>query len=162
MLFTTATLTLLFLPLVLAGLFVVGRRSHVGAAAWLLAASVFFYGYWMPEFTALLLGSIAVNFWIGLRLMKAHERVDRGHAKRWLAAGITADLCVLEYLKHADFFIGNLNVVLGSEWPLLGVILPIGISFYTFTQIAYLVDTFQGKASRRCDAIESMICRRPA
>ena len=147
MLFTTAVFTLCFLPVVLIGFFWIGRHSRAWAASWLLAASVFFYGYWMPEFTMLLLGSIAVNFWIGLRLMGANTRQDRTAARRWLVIGITFDLGLLAYFKYADFFIGNLNALLGVQVPLLGAILPIGISFYSFTQIAYLVDTYQGKVT---------------
>jgi alginate O-acetyltransferase complex protein AlgI len=146
-LFTTAVFTLLFLPIVLVGFFWIGRHSRQWAAIWLLAASVFFYGYWMPEFTLLLLASIAVNFWIGLRLMAAHAARQASLARTWLVIGITIDLSLLAYFKYADFFIGNVNAMLGVQWPLLGVILPIGISFYSFTQIAYLVDTYQGKVT---------------
>lgn len=147
MLFTTAAFSLLFLPLVLIGFFSIGRHSHAGAATWLLAASVFFYGYWMPEFTLLLLASIAVNFWIGLQMMAANAAEDRRRSKRWLIGGIVFDLGLLAYFKYANFFIGNINAVLGGQLPVLGVVLPIGISFYSFTQIAYLVDTHLGKVT---------------
>ena len=147
MLFTTAVFALIFLPIVLIGFFWIGRHSRQGAAVWLLAASVFFYGYWMPEFTLLLLASIVVNFWIGLQLMAANAARRTSRARGWLTAGIVVDLSLLAYFKYANFFIGNVNALLGVQWPMLGVILPIGISFYTFTQIAYLVDTYQGKVT---------------
>jgi alginate O-acetyltransferase complex protein AlgI len=68
-------------------------------------------------------------------------------ARRWLFFGVSLNLGALAYFKYADFFIGNLNVMAGANLPLLGVVLPIGISFYSFTQIAYLVDTYQGKVT---------------
>ncbi len=149
MLFTTTTFALLFLPLVLAGFFLLGRWSETVAASWLLAASVFFYGYWMPEFTLLLLSSIAVNFWVGGRIarsLQAHQASRSGpKAGTWLTIGISFNLLLLGYFKYANFFIDNINAVLGLHWSIGRVILPIGISFYTFTQIAYLADTWFGK-----------------
>lgn len=142
MLFTTATFAFLYLPLVLIGYFACGRRSTTLAASWLFGASVFFYGYWMPAFTMLLLASIAVNFFVGQRIATA----NRGR-RAWLIAGITLNLGTLAYFKYANFFIDNFNAVLGLDWHIGKVILPIGISFYTFTQIAYLVDTWQGKVN---------------
>ena len=139
MLFTTAVFACLFLPLVLAGFFAVARFSHSAAASWLFAASLFFYGYWMPEFTLLLIGSICGNFFIGTRI----GRTSRTNAKRWLAAGITTNLILLAYFKYANFFVDNLNVAIGANWNIGRVLLPIGISFFTFTQIAFLADAFQ-------------------
>ena len=69
MLFTTAAFLLLFLPVALLGFYAIGRRSPPGAAAWLMLASVVFYGYWMAEFVLLLLGSITVNFTLGQRIV---------------------------------------------------------------------------------------------
>ena len=149
MLFTTATFVFLYLPAVLLGYFALGLRSAPLAAAWLFVASVFFYGYWMPEFTLLLLGSVAVNFAIGGRIGKAFSAGNPGRrpppASRWLTAGIVFNLGLLGYFKHANFFIDNMNVALGTDWAPGRIVLPIGISFYTFTQIAFLVDTWQGK-----------------
>lgn len=145
MLFTTATFAFVFLPLVLAGYYLLGRRSPTWAAAWLLAASVFFYGYWMPVFTLLLLASIAGNFAFGKRI--AQTKVGSRAANIWLTAGIVFDLGLLGYFKYANFFVANLDALLGTHWGPLKVILPIGISFYTFTQIAYLVDTWARKVN---------------
>lgn len=139
MLFTTAVFACLFLPLVLAGFFAVARFSHSAAASWLFAASLFFYGYWMPEFTLLLIGSICGNFFIGTRI----GRTSRTNAKRWLAVGITTNLILLVYFKYANFFVDNLNAAIGANWNIGRVLLPIGISFFTFTQIAFLADAFQ-------------------
>jgi alginate O-acetyltransferase complex protein AlgI len=149
MLFTTATFVLLYLPLTLLGFFLIGRRSPSAAAGWLFLASLFFYGYWMPQFTLLLLLSIGVNFWLGLRMLKVLSTAGAGEktasAKRWLVAGVVFNLGLLAYFKYANFFIDNLEWLAGTEWNLPRVILPIGISFYSFTQIAFLVDTSRGK-----------------
>ncbi len=151
MLFTTATFTLLYLPLVLAGYFLIGRRWPLGAAAWLFAASVFFYGYWMPVFTLLLLFSIGVNFSLGSLIARAvlsGRRIGPWPAARVaLVLGIVFNLGLLGYFKYANFFVDNLNALLGAHWKLGEIILPIGISFYSFTQIAFLVDTAQRKVA---------------
>jgi len=150
-LFTTATFVLLFLPVVLTGFFLLGRRSESLAAAWLFAASLFFYGYWMPEFTLLLLASIAINFAFGLQIGRARgsgRRVGRHSAAGlWQMTGVAFNLALLGYFKYANFFVESLNAGLGFDWQPGHIILPIGISFYTFTQIAFLVDTGQGKVT---------------
>jgi alginate O-acetyltransferase complex protein AlgI len=140
MLFTTTTFAFLYLPVVLAVFFLLGHRSPSQAATWLFAASLFFYGYWMPEFTLLLLASIAFNFLVGQRLTTARWRRNW-----WLAGGIAVNLAALAYFKYFNFFIDNLNALAGTQWQLARIALPIGISFFTFTQIAYLVDTWEGK-----------------
>ncbi len=145
MLFTTAIFILVFLPIVLAGFFAIGRFSNTAAALWLFVSSVVFYGYWMPEYITLLLASIAGNFLIGSKIASvadASDFKDRGKSKRWLVIGVIANLALLSYYKYANFFMDNLNAVLGSNWSIERVVLPIGISFFTFTQIAYLVDTW--------------------
>ena len=150
MLFTTATFLCLFLPIVLAGFFAIARFSHFGAALWLFLASVFFYGYWMPEFTALLLASVTGNFVVGRKistLANAAGKSESVYAKRWLVLGIALNLALLAYFKYANFFIDNLNAALGSNWDIGRLLLPIGISFFTFTQIAYLADTWRKRVS---------------
>jgi len=145
-LFTTATFICLFLPITLAGFFGIGRFSHTAAAFWLFAASVFFYGYWMPEFTLLLLGSIVGNFFVGSKissLVDAKNANHRPRSKHWLVLGVTANLALLGYFKYANFFIDNLNAALGFNWDIGRVVLPIGISFFTFTQIAFLADAWR-------------------
>lgn len=139
MLFTTAVFFCLYLPIVLVGFFLLGRRSHTAAAAWLFFASLFFYGYWMPQFTWLLLGSITGNFLIGRQIGETKGSTARG----WLIIGIASNLALLAYYKYANFFVDNLNAALGTHLDIGKVILPIGISFFTFTQIAFLADAFQ-------------------
>jgi alginate O-acetyltransferase complex protein AlgI len=138
MLFTTAVFAFLFLPATLAGFFFFARHSQTAAASWLFAASFFFYGYWIPEFALLLLGSICGNFLIGMQI----SRSLRGRARLWLIAGLTANLLLLAYFKYANFLVDNLDAALGYRIEVGRVVLPVGISFFTFTQIAFLADAF--------------------
>ena len=140
MLFTSPTFCLIFLPLTLAGFFVIGRFSAPAAAAWLLGASLVFYSHWMPADTLLLLASIGVNFGVGMRISAGGAA-----ARRWLTAGIAFNLGLLGYFKYAGFLVSNLDAALGLAIQAPQAALPIGISFYSFTQIAFLVDAFYGK-----------------
>lgn len=142
MLFTTAAFVCLYLPLTLALFFGLARIGHGLAAAWLFFASVVFYGVWMPQYVLLLLGSILANFLLGQRIAAARDAGAALSAKRWMQLGVTANLSLLAYYKYADFFVANLNQ-LGLALPLPHVLLPIGISFFSFTQIAFLADAYQ-------------------
>ena len=145
MLFTTAGFAFIYLPLTLAGFFFIARLSRNAAATWLLAASVFFYGYWMPQYTLLLLGSIAVNFIVGMKISAVpREPAElRSRARHWLLAGVVFNLALLGYFKYANFFIDTLAAALGRPLNAERILLPIGISFFTFTQIAFLADAYQ-------------------
>lgn len=135
MLFTSALFAWVYLPVVLAGFFAIGRFSEGGAALWLFLASLAFYAAWMPEFTLLLLASICFNFVVG-------RRIGASRSRAWLTFGVSANLLLLGYYKYAGFLVTNVNALTGSHWDLGQIILPIGISFFTFTQIAFLVDAY--------------------
>lgn len=147
MLFTSAIFLFIYLPIVWGGYYALCRHFQIGAAAWLFFSSVIFYGYWVPEFTALLLGSIGWNFFVGRRIGKsrAEENISaqRNRAKYWLIAGIAVDLAVLGYFKYAGFFLSSIEYLIGRHWNSCEIILPVGISFFTFTQIAFLADVYQ-------------------
>ncbi len=140
MLFTTLSFVFLFLPVTWAGFYLAGRWSDDAAAAWLFAASLVFYAHWMPVDLWLLLGSITGNFLVGARII-----ATPGGGRGWLMAGVAFNLSLLGCFKYANFVVANLNLLLGTELPNPGLLLPIGISFYSFTQIAFLVDTYQRK-----------------
>ncbi len=143
MLFNSYEFLFLFLPVTLAGFFILGGVSRRLAALWLGLASIFFYGFWNPKFVALLLASIGVNFVFGHSISRRRATSDT----TWLlTAAVGLNLILLFYFKYSNFFIDNLNVVSGSHVPLQAIVLPLGISFFTFTQIAFLVDTHHGKA----------------
>ena len=150
MLFNSYIFIFGFLPVTLLGFFWLARRSHAYAAAWLALASLFFYGYWNPAYIGLLLGSIVCNYAFGLWMAKAQLRAQSqlgsgGRKKHILVFAIAANLSLLAYYKYANFFVSNVDAVLGTGWNVSNIILPLGISFFTFTQIAFLVDTYQGK-----------------
>lgn len=145
MLFHAPEFMLLFLPLVVIGYHAV--RAYGGlrtALALLVVASIVFYGWWDSRFVILLLCSIAFNFAAG-RLISARRR--RGTATRaLLVLGIAANLSALGFFKYADFFIANVNAATGIGFEALHVALPLAISFFTFQQIAFLVDVHTGAA----------------
>jgi alginate O-acetyltransferase complex protein AlgI len=152
MLFNSPAFLFGFLPVVFVGFFLIGRRSPTAAAAWLGAASLFFYGWWSVSAVPLLVGSVLFNYWMGL-LVSPREGVSQARRKGVLTFALIVDLAVLATFKYADFFIANLDTVAAAFGRpgigLLGIVLPIGISFYTFTQIAFLVDCYQGKVLER-------------
>jgi D-alanyl-lipoteichoic acid acyltransferase DltB (MBOAT superfamily) len=138
MLFNSYDYLLWFLPGTLAVFFVLGRRP-LAAQAWLTVASLVFYGWWNPWHLPLIAGSIAFNFAVAAALR-------RGAGGTTLALGVAANLALLGVFKYADFFLANAARVTGAPTQLLHLALPLGISFFTFTQIAYLVDVRRGKA----------------
>jgi alginate O-acetyltransferase complex protein AlgI len=142
-LFNSFSFLFLYLPAVLAGFFLLGRYAPRWAAMWLAAASLFFYGYWSLRYLPLLLASIVANYWAARYIL-----AGSGAARRQrLVLAIGLNLALLAYYKYANFFIVSLNGVTQSAWPVLDIILPIGISFFTFTQIAFLVDCYHNKVS---------------
>jgi alginate O-acetyltransferase complex protein AlgI len=143
LLFNSYEFLFLFLPVTLAGFFILGRISYRLAALWLGLASVVFYGFWNPKFVALLLASIAVNFGFGYLIGR---RRAVSNTMPLLTAAVVLNLLLLFYFKYANFFVDNINAASGAHMTLQTIVLPLGISFFTFTQIAFLVDTHRGKA----------------
>ena len=144
MLFNSYEFIFLFLPCAALGYFVCARYfSLESALGFLVLASLFFYGYWNPRYLLLIFFSIGFNFAVG-RLLSGAGR----HSKRALLIfGVAVNLGLLGYYKYANFFVDNLNNILGSNWNLGHIFLPLAISFFTFQQISYLVDARQGKTS---------------
>lgn len=142
MLFNSYAFLFLFLPVTLAGFFAFGRRSHGLAMGWLVAASLFFYGWWYPPYLALLLVSVMFNFGAGFAL----SRVAMPSRYRLLVLAVGANLVLLGYFKYAGFLVGAADGILDADWPVPSIALPLGISFFTLTQIAFLVDTARGEA----------------
>jgi len=145
MLFSSQTFIFGFLRVVLAGLCVLGRFSRAAAAAWLAAASLFFYGWWNPVYVVLLLASIAFNYVVGTALSQAAAAGAAARGRTILAFGVGIDLALLAYYKYANFFADSANALLGTGFALETIVLPLGISFFTFTQIAFLVDAWRGE-----------------
>lgn len=138
MLFSSQVFILLFLPATLA-LFYAAAGSPLWRVRILLAASLLFYGYWDPRFVPLLAGSILVNWMLA--------RVAGSGRTGWVAAaGVALNLALLGVFKYADFFAANALALLGRAHEPWDLVLPLGISFFTFQQISYLVDLRRGRA----------------
>jgi alginate O-acetyltransferase complex protein AlgI len=145
MLFGSNGFLFLFLPVVLVGFFVLKNRiGALAAQVWLTLASIVFYGLSDWRFVPLLLASIGWNFAVGGKLAERHARALPPGAL--LALGIGVNLLALVYFKYSNFILENLKAVTGWPATSTGLPLPVGISFYTFTQIAYLVDAGRGEA----------------
>ena len=114
----------------------------------LALSSMGFYAWWDLRFVPLILLSISMNFLLGRRIESSMINAAPGWAKGWMVVGIVGNLGILGFFKYADFFLENLAALSSAGITPLGVILPIGISFFTFQQIAYLVDVRQGKSDR--------------
>ncbi len=143
MLFSSYIFLFAFLPITLGGFCLLARfLGPKPAKAWLTLASLVFYGWWNPIYVILILVSMFFNYWIGRRIGVA--RRAGGRAGLWLFWGVAIDLLLLGYYKYANFFVHNVNGLLGTDWMIGRIILPLGISFFTFTQIAYLVDARRG------------------
>jgi alginate O-acetyltransferase complex protein AlgI len=142
LLFNSYEFLFLFLPVTLAGFFALGRRSHALAMGWLVAASLFFYGWWYAPYLALLLISVTFNFSAGLTL----SRIAAPRRHLALSLAVASNLALLGYFKYAGFLVTAAGGLSGSVWPIPVIALPLGISFFTLTQIAFLVDTARGEA----------------
>ena len=159
MLFTEPTFLFLFLPVLLALYFATFSREHARYGNWLLlVASVLFYAKGGGAFTWLMLGSIAFNYTMAIAVDRTQGTPD---AKRRLAFAVAVNLVVLGVYKYANFFADNVNgliVLLGSRPVVVPrVLLPIGISFFTFHAISYVVDVYRGDATAQKSPVHAAL-----
>ncbi|MAV37243.1 MAG: membrane-bound O-acyltransferase family protein, partial [Planctomycetaceae bacterium] len=146
MLFNSYTFVLIFLPITLGGYLLLRRwENSTWQVGWLTLASLVFYGWWNPPYLVLLLASIGVNYGIGCKLTELPHRRGR---QRWLTIGLVFNLALLAYFKYALFFLGNFNAVWGTRFAADQILLPLGISFFTFQQIAFLIDAYRGEVDK--------------
>jgi D-alanyl-lipoteichoic acid acyltransferase DltB (MBOAT superfamily) len=145
LLFNSFTFIFVYLPVVAIGFFGLARINQRLAAGWLTVASLAFYGWSDASNVALLLTSITFNYACGTRIARLHEAKRRTAAKRWLIFALAANLSLLGWFKYAIFVLGNLQHVTGQPLSLPEIVLPLGVSFFTFTQIAFLVDAYRGE-----------------
>src|ERR1700680_3089923 len=145
MLFNSYPFIFLFLPIVLIGYFALVRLNHLAPVIWLALASLVFYSVSNWQFVLFLLASVAFNYGIGLLLIS--KRLRPGPRFFALTVGVAGDLLVLGYFKYAGFLAANLNAIFSTGFT-VNILLPVGISFYTFTQIAFLVDAYRGNVAR--------------
>ncbi len=145
MLFNSYEFIFFFLPITFFIYFLLlSKRLTVGAKAFLVFASLFFYSWWNIAYLPIILSSMLFNYVIGNSLNDKFKKV-KFHKKSLLTFGIVGNVGLLGYFKYADFFIENVNFALDASIPLLHLALPLAISFFTFQQIAYLVDSYRGE-----------------
>lgn len=138
MLFNSHVFIFFFCPIVFSVFFLLARKNFRWGLAWLTVSSLFFYAWWNPPYIFLLLGSVIFNYLIGLWLNRHTNK-----KKPILIFGIAANLLLLGYYKYTNFLIDTWNTLSGSSVQLVSILLPLAISFHTFQQIAYLVDTYR-------------------
>jgi D-alanyl-lipoteichoic acid acyltransferase DltB (MBOAT superfamily) len=159
-LFPTVTFALFFCVAFLANWLL--RPSHSLWRATMIGLSLFFYGYWDPRFVLLLVASIALNYLAGRLVARSRARATpaRRRGRLVLAAGVAANLAILGFFKYAGFLATSVESGLGRlgvdlDPPLLDVVLPIGISFFTFQAISYLVDLGSGRLDRPMSLLDT-------
>jgi D-alanyl-lipoteichoic acid acyltransferase DltB (MBOAT superfamily) len=122
------------------------KRLITGAKGFLVFASLFFYSWWNISYLPIILSSMLFNYVIGNSLNENFKKV-RVHKKSLLTFGIVANLVLLGYFKYTDFLLENFNLAFDGSVPLLHLALPLAISFFTFQQIAYLVDSYRAETA---------------
>lgn len=152
MVFSSSVFLIFFLPVVVIGYYLpfIGSRKYKNV--FLLAASLIFYAYGEPVYVGILLLSIVFN-WAAGRLIAGGEK-NGGKRKNVLFFGVFVNLLSLFCFKYLNFTIWNLNHIFGMQIPGTGLLLPIGISFYTFQAISYLADIYTGKAKAQKSVLD--------
>ena len=156
MYFNSYIFVLLFLPIVLCGYYIINwlKKYRLGQM-WLVVASMFFIGYFNIQYSLITLLCIVLGYLF--IFLVTNEKYSAVLKKTGLISGIVFHISVLFLFKYYNFFVENINQFMGKRILLLDILLPIGISFYTFQQVAYLVDCYRNP-SLKCDFLEYMLC----
>lgn len=143
MLFNSYIFVFLFLPLCLGGYFMLNRIGKPRLAlAFLFGMSLWFYGFFNPSYLAVIISSILINFFF----YSLSKRATAAALRKWLKAlAVAINLGILFYFKYFDFFISNINAIFSTDYALKNILLPLGISFFTFQQISFVIDAFNGE-----------------
>ena len=143
MLFSSYEFIFLFVPVVLAvfSLLTIAAPKRNVVLFWLLIASLFFYGWWNPSYLPILIGSVLLNFALSRMMIRAQDRAR----KLWMIGGVGANIALIAYYKYMGFIAAGILAPIGINISVPQVALPLGISFFTFQQIAYLADLYQRK-----------------
>ena len=143
MVFSSTTFLLAFLPLVAILYYICPRKLRNGL---LLVFSLLFYGWGEPKYILIMLFSTVFDYCNGLAIGHFRSKGRAGGAKAVLVISVVGNLAILGFFKYTDFAISNLNGLLGTAIPALGLLLPIGISFYTFQTMSYTIDVYRDDA----------------
>lgn len=137
---------LLFFIIVMTGFILLSRfKLYLVSELWLILSSFYFYAQGSMSFLPYFISTVFFNYIIGSMLIQIDGRYKKRNKKLLLTIGLIENILLLGYFKYADFFITNYNFVAGQDVPLKHIVLPIGISFFTFQLIAYLVDCYRGE-----------------
>lgn len=146
MLFNSPQFIFVFLPLVFLIWIFLNKISHaVVAKAWLVISSLFFYSYWSEKYLVILICSLLVNYTFGRVLLNVKKLRNKNYRKLALCFGVLFNVLLLGYYKYFNFIIGSVNELSSLSINVEHIILPLAISFFTFQQIAYLVDAYNLK-----------------
>ncbi len=144
MVFSSNIFLFVFLPAVL-GIYFLGPTRWRNA--WIVLGSYAFYAWWRLDFLALFVGVTLVNYVVGRRIFAAQAVEAHASARRWMVAGVVADLAVLGYFKYANFGVDSFNLMLTSAgvapFHLADIVLPVGMSFYSFEAVSYGIDVYR-------------------
>lgn len=145
MLFNSLDFLLIFLPIALIGYHLIKIDNL--KLTWITVLSLIFYGYWNWKFIGLIIVSIIIDYICGKRIISFRTN-NKSKAKKWMMISIVSNLSILGFFKYCDFFIESINFFVESnqKFQLLNIILPVGISFYTFQSMSYSIDLFRGDA----------------
>ncbi len=145
MIFSSPVFLMAFLPATLLLYFLVPARFVTARNAVLLAASLIFYGWGEPKYILIMLFSIMLNYVLGILIGRNIEAGKKRRAKPVLFACVCGNLAILGFFKYTNFLLDTINSISGSGLSLMNIALPIGISFYTFQTMSYVVDVYWGK-----------------
>ncbi|EAR07919.1 MBOAT family O-acyltransferase [Reinekea blandensis] len=142
MIFSSIGFIFAFLPITVFVYYILEKNYSAFSIPFLVVASLFFYAYWKPIYLPLIVISAFVNYCIG-RLVSVEK--DNSIKRTVLSLGILLNIATLALFKYADFIFENVNIVTGLDIEPLNLLLPLAISFFTFQQIAFLVDSYKGE-----------------
>ena len=145
LLFNSYVFVLLFLPLTLVGYFSINRLSLTLGKIWLLGMSLWFYAYFNLKYLPIIVISVCFNYTMNRLIVRTTGTLPK---KVWLIAAIVANIGILFYYKYYDFFVDNINAMFQSDFVLHRLILPLGISFFTFQQLSYVIDSYKGEVPK--------------
>lgn len=144
MLFNSYIFIFAFLPVTLIGYFMIKKYEEDNLSRlFLLLMSLIFYGYFNKKYLIIISVSIIVNYSISIKIIKEYNSITK---KIIMIIGIIFNLGLIFYFKYYDFFIENMNYIFNSSIVLKKIVLPLGISFFTFQQVSFIVDSYKGEA----------------
>lgn len=149
MIFSSYQFLLVFFPVVTIGYWIFNYLNYYEIAKiWLILASFYFYAQGSPSFFPFFLGSVMANYVLGITMCRIQGEDKKTQRKLLLAVGVLGNVALLGYYKYMNFFLENLNALAGTNFVWKKLVLPIGISFFTFQLIAFLVDCYRGQTKK--------------